>query len=138
MQYVLDGLGPEFDVAMVTLTCRLESKINSVTLQEAQFLLQKFEIRLERFNYIDMYNSSAHIASKSNITSTYDGVNTNTLGNQSIDKRSEPFPTGSPSLLSLGSPNCPSQTFPVPLPSTYLPFGSTAFCPRPFGSIPYI
>ncbi|XP_031273839.1 uncharacterized protein LOC116132327 [Pistacia vera] len=47
LQYVLDGLGPEFDAVVVNLTSRIESKFDSVSLQEAQFLLQKYEMRLE-------------------------------------------------------------------------------------------
>ncbi|XP_031276878.1 uncharacterized protein LOC116135312 [Pistacia vera] len=71
LQYVLDGLGPKFDAVVVNLTSRIESKFDSVTLQEAQFLLQKYEIRLEKFNAIDLYNCSAHIASTGTLNTSH-------------------------------------------------------------------
>lgn len=37
LQYVMYGLGPEYEVLVVKLTSRLESKVDSVTLQEGQF-----------------------------------------------------------------------------------------------------
>ncbi|XP_031283994.1 uncharacterized protein LOC116142726 [Pistacia vera] len=42
--YILDGLGPKYDVVVANLT----SNNSQTTLQEAQFLLHKHEIRLER------------------------------------------------------------------------------------------
>ncbi|XP_031274458.1 uncharacterized protein LOC116132914 [Pistacia vera] len=71
LQYVLDRLGPEFDAMVVNLTSRIGSKFDSFRLQEAQFLLQKYEIRLEKFNAIDLYNYSAHIASTGTLNSSH-------------------------------------------------------------------
>ncbi|XP_031278121.1 uncharacterized protein LOC116136587 [Pistacia vera] len=66
LQYELDDLGPKFDVVVVNLTSRIESKFDSVSPQEAQFLLQKYEMRLEKFNSIDFANSSVHMVSLNN------------------------------------------------------------------------
>lgn len=48
INYVLNGLDFEYDPIVASLTTRLESKFNTLTLQDVQFLLQKHEIRLER------------------------------------------------------------------------------------------
>lgn len=53
LQYVLDGLGPGYDATIVNLTSRIKSNINYMTLQDSQFLLQNYEIRLEKFNSIE-------------------------------------------------------------------------------------
>ncbi|XP_031281279.1 uncharacterized protein LOC116139755 [Pistacia vera] len=49
--FILDGLGPEFDAVIVNLTSRIESKFdNSVTLQEAQYLLQNISPLHDQFH----------------------------------------------------------------------------------------
>ena len=59
--YVLGGLGSEYDPVVVNLTARQDS----VSLQEAQFLLQSHEMRLEQLQAsmsIDLTNASANVA----------------------------------------------------------------------------
>ncbi|XP_031271409.1 uncharacterized protein LOC116129821 [Pistacia vera] len=81
LQYVLDGLGPEFDAVVVNLTSRIESKFDSITLQEAQFLLQKYELRLEKFNSPDFPNYSVNVASLNpNLTKSQLPCHNSTLG----------------------------------------------------------
>lgn len=60
--YILDGLGPEYDVVSV----HLSSRGDEVTLQEPQFLLHKHEIRLERYNscHVNLHENLAYVARK--------------------------------------------------------------------------
>lgn len=60
--YVLDGLGPEYDAVVANLT----SRSGNVSLQEAQFLLHKHEMRLEKQHsaYVGFHETSAFFASK--------------------------------------------------------------------------
>lgn len=67
LQYVLDGLGLVFDAAVVNLTYRIESKFDLETLQEPQFLFQKYELRLEKFNSTDFQGGSINVTAASNI-----------------------------------------------------------------------
>lgn len=50
LNYIIDGLESEFDVAVVNITTRLESKLDLISVQEVQIILQKFELRLEKAN----------------------------------------------------------------------------------------
>ena len=57
--YVLGGLGSEYDPVVVNLTSRQDL----VSLQEAQFLLQSHEIRLDQLQTsmtLDLTNASAN------------------------------------------------------------------------------
>ncbi|XP_031287175.1 uncharacterized protein LOC116145880 [Pistacia vera] len=56
--YILDGLGPEYDAVVANLT----ACSSQTTLQEAQFLLHKHEIRLER-QQSSLSNFHEHMAS---------------------------------------------------------------------------
>lgn len=48
INYILDGLDSQYDPIVASLATRLESKFETLTLQKAQFLVQKHELRLER------------------------------------------------------------------------------------------
>ncbi|XP_031248485.1 uncharacterized protein LOC116106280 [Pistacia vera] len=74
LQHILDGLGPEFDAVVVNLTSRVESTVDPVTLQEAQFLLQKYELRLDRFNSVEFHGGSVNVASLENSNSGKNSV----------------------------------------------------------------
>ncbi|XP_031280161.1 uncharacterized protein LOC116138588 [Pistacia vera] len=88
LQYVLHGLGLEFDAVVVNLTSQRESKFDIVTLQEAQFLLQKYELRLEKFNFIDLSTSSIHVAAVSNAGFKPSLINTNNPSNDPVNPSS--------------------------------------------------
>ena len=58
--YILGGLGSEYDSVIVNLTSK-----EFVTLQEAQYMLQTHEMRLESLHSsiaIDISHSAAHFA----------------------------------------------------------------------------
>ena len=60
--YILGGLGHEFEVVIVNLTSS-----DSITLQDVQFMLKTFEMRLEILNaskMLELSNSTANFAQK--------------------------------------------------------------------------
>lgn len=62
--HILDGLGLEFDTIVVNLTAR----IDNVTLEEAQFQLQSYELRLGQFHttqMVDLAVSEANFSKRS-------------------------------------------------------------------------
>lgn len=62
LMYILDGLGLEYDTVVANLTFRS----GDVSLQEAQFLLHKHEMRLEKQHsaYIGFHKASIFLANK--------------------------------------------------------------------------
>ncbi|XP_031266558.1 uncharacterized protein LOC116124947 [Pistacia vera] len=69
LNYILDGLNTEYDAVVVNITTRLESRIDPLTVQEAQIILQKYELRLEKANFAmnpivstEFHGGSAHLA----------------------------------------------------------------------------
>ena len=63
--YILGGLGSEYDPIVINLT----SKQDSVSLQEAQFLLQSHEMRLEQLQVsmiVNLASASANVAYNNN------------------------------------------------------------------------
>ncbi|XP_031265813.1 alcohol-forming fatty acyl-CoA reductase-like [Pistacia vera] len=69
LNYILDGLNSEYDAAVVHITTRLESKLDPLSVQEAQIILQKFELRLEKANLAlntvigtEFHGGSIHLA----------------------------------------------------------------------------
>ncbi|XP_031256560.1 uncharacterized protein LOC116114556 [Pistacia vera] len=82
--YILDGLGPEYDVVVVNLTYHS----SNATIQQAQFMLHKHEMRLERqhsalSNFHEHLNS-ALFASKQENTTNYSNPLTNSSGQRML------------------------------------------------------
>ncbi|XP_031273840.1 uncharacterized protein LOC116132329 [Pistacia vera] len=69
MNYIFYGLSSEYDAAIVNIATRLESRIDPIYVQEAQIILQKYELRLERANLVansvvntEFHGGSIHLA----------------------------------------------------------------------------
>lgn len=64
-EFILDGLGSEFDVAVFSLL----SIIDSISIQEAQFLLQNYELQIEKHT-IDssLLPTVSHVSLVHNVT----------------------------------------------------------------------
>ncbi|XP_031263594.1 uncharacterized protein LOC116121796 [Pistacia vera] len=62
MNYIMDGLSSKYDVVVVNITTCLESRLDPLTVQEAQIILQKYEPRLEKENLAmnSMINNEFH------------------------------------------------------------------------------
>ncbi|XP_031266202.1 putative GPI-anchored protein pfl2 [Pistacia vera] len=78
---------------------------------EAQFLLQKYEIRLEKFNTIDLYNCSVHIASTGTLNSSHGSISDiNHVSKPELESSQSDKVSGSlyptpPTLMSLAAVN---------------------------------
>lgn len=94
--------------------------------------MQKYEIRLEKFNYVELYTSSAHTVSKYSIENKFDGGDKNFLAKNLESVLSIPS-----TLLFSGNPNYTSQTHHDPVSLVFQPLGNTTFGPRSFGYVTF-
>ncbi|XP_031275099.1 uncharacterized protein LOC116133550 [Pistacia vera] len=70
LNYILDGLDSKYDATIINITTRLESKVDMISIQEAQIVLQKLELRLEKAHTVmntmihnEFHSSSANVPS---------------------------------------------------------------------------
>ena len=82
--YILGGLGPEYESVTVNLTSK-----DSVTLVEAQYMLQAHELRLENFNassVMEVSHAAANLTLNNNVSGSVRPTNY-----QSYSSRGTPF-----------------------------------------------
>lgn len=64
--FIIDGLGPEYDLVIVHVYSKLDSSTDAITLAEVKFILQKYEQHLNRNNLVNLevYGGTANVASQ--------------------------------------------------------------------------
>lgn len=72
INHILDGLGPENDVVVASLTTRIKSSVETLNLQDV-YILHKHEMRLDKANAA--WNSVVSIDSHIRIVNTANLVN---------------------------------------------------------------
>lgn len=113
LSYILDGLGSEFDAAVFSLL----SRIDSISIQEAQFLLQKYELRIEKHNTVNsLLPMDSHVSSVHNVT-TVNPNNSSAFGSSPGISSSLPSFVPSQNFLQFTTIHTTPSLFTTKLPS---------------------